>query len=62
MGTGELTEKPDEMLSKGLGGGNGGGTCHGRAFQPGGELLYFLSLHATETRIGCCWIGILARV
>ena len=24
MGTGELTEKPDEMLSKGLGGGNGG--------------------------------------
>ena len=40
----------------------GGGICHGRAFQPGGELLYFLSLHATETRIGCCWIGILARV
>ena len=27
-----------------------------------GELQYFLSLHATETRIGCCWIGILARV
>ena len=25
MGTGELTEKPDEMLSKGLGGGKGGG-------------------------------------
>ena len=24
MGTGELTEQPDEMLSKGLGGGNGG--------------------------------------
>ena len=62
MGTGELTEKPEEMLSKGLGGGRGGGTCHERAFQPGGELQYFLSLHATETRIGCCWIGILARV
>ena len=24
MGTGKLTEKPHEMLSKGLGGGNGG--------------------------------------
>ena len=24
MGTGELTEQPDEMLSKGLGGGRGG--------------------------------------
>ena len=31
MGTGELTEQPDEMLSKGLGGGRRGGTCHGRA-------------------------------
>ena len=39
-----------------------GGGCHGLAFQPGGELQYFLSLHATETRIGCCWIGILAWV
>ena len=62
MGTGELTEQPDEMLSKGLGGGRGGGTCHGRAFRPRGELQYFLSLHATETRILCCWIGIVARV
>ena len=62
MGTGELTEQPDEMLSKGLGGGRGGGTCHGRAFRPRGELQYFSSLHATETRIRCCWIGIVARV
>ena len=62
MGTGELTEQPDEMLSKGLGAGRGGGTCHGRAFRPRGELQYFLSLHATETRILCCWIGIVARV
>ena len=63
MSTGELTEQPDEMLSKGLGGGRGGGgTCHGRAFRPRGELQYFSSLHATETRIRCCWIGIVARV
>ena len=58
MGTGELTK----CWARGWVGGRGGGTCHGRAFQPGGKLLYFLSLHATKTRIGCCWIGILARV
>ena len=62
MGTGELTEQPDEMLSNGLGGGRRGGTCHGRAFRPRRELQYFSSLHATETRIHCCWIGIVARV
>ena len=51
-------KKPEEMLSREL----GRGGCHGLAFQPGGELQYFLSLHATETRIGCWWIGILAWV
>ena len=47
---------------QGVGWGEEGRNMSRTSIRPRGELQYFLSLHATETRIPCCWIGIVARV
>ena len=42
MGTGELTEKPHEILSKGLGGGNGGRNMSRTSIQARGRIAILL--------------------